>query len=101
MDASQAAEAVVPGDWLWQDVDSPSAFPGGRALNLSGEEHCLNPQLPVNYVVGSCQNDAFVAVRTSMAAATGTVGLTSHGDLLLFSAQWQEHSTQGMPKRAS
>lgn len=87
---------MVPGDWLWRDVDSPSALPGGRALNLSGEEHCLNPQLPVNYVVGSRQSDAFVAVRTSMAAATGTVGLTSHRDLLLF-----QHSTQGMPKRAS
>ena len=103
MDASWAAGAVVPGDWLRRDVGSPSALPAGCALNLSGdgEEHCHTLQLPVNYVVGSHQNGAFVTVRASMAAAAGTVGLSNHGDLLLFSAQLQECSTQGMPKGAS
>lgn len=68
----------------------------GHALNLSRdrEEHCLNPHLPVNYLVGSHQNDAF-AVRALIAAAAGTVGLSGHRDLLLFRTRLQERSTQG------
>lgn len=81
----RAAGAVVPRDWLQRDKGSPSALPNGHALNPSGdrEEHCLNPQLPVNYLVGSHQNDAFVTARALMAAVAGIVGLSSHGDLLL------------------
>lgn len=65
-----------PRDWLQWDVGSLSTLPDGRALNLSrdGEEHCLNPQLSVNYLVESCQNNALVAVEALMAAVAGTKG---------------------------
>lgn len=74
-DASRAAGAVVPGagsSGTW----ALSTLPNGCAFNLSrdGEEHCLNPQLPVNYLVESCQNNAVVAVRALMAAVAGTEG---------------------------
>lgn len=37
----------------------------------------------MNYLVASHQNDAFVTVRVLVAAAAGTVGPSSHRDLLL------------------
>lgn len=38
-------------------------------LNRDREKQCLNPQLPVNYLKGSCQKDEFVTVAVSTAAA--------------------------------
>lgn len=45
--------------------------PAGGVLNLNRdwEKQCLNPQLPVNYLKGSCQKDEFVTVAVSTAAA--------------------------------
>lgn len=45
--------------------------PAGGVLNLNRdrEKQCLNPQLPVNYLKGSCQKDEFVTVSVSTAAA--------------------------------
>lgn len=65
---SSPMSGVLPRDWPWWDLSSPAALLAGRALNLSGDrgKHCLNPQLSVNYLAGSCQNDAFVTVRASM-----------------------------------
>lgn len=52
--------------------------PAGGVLNLNRdrEKQCLNPQLPVNYLKGSCQKDEFVTVAVSTAA----VAVTKAGD---------------------